>query len=374
MCRRATFHPTGTAGLLAGLLLAAVAGSAAPLAAQQTEEELLRHLQELQPRLDSAHAAADAARARAKAREQARRVASIDTLRIGPLHVLAPSDQHDAAEAFYRDVWEKEYAPFVDASPVLDSTTFTFQWAPVLGLIPVDGPARRVERLAWRPASSVRDGVATAIGMALGSEMPDSLRAWAGREVRDLDELADVVFREVTSIPSLSNRRCIQGDADACWASLGLDLDDTPLDEWYTPEERRAHVAAFGSMRRAEPLRKTCVEEGSVAACDLYLSQWFLPPPLPDQAPRRALVWLALREGGAGAWSRLRADPSATPSEALSAASGLSAHELAARWRDWMMSGAPETRAMLDPHLLIDRLWIVAFAAFAMRSTRWRLR
>lgn len=346
----------------------------APAAAQQSEEELVRHLHDLLPRLDSARRAANAARAAAQVRDVRRRVPSVDTFTVGPLRVLAPSDERPVAESFYRDVWEREYASFVDTSPNLERTVFTFQWAADPGLIPVDGPVRRVEMLQWRPASSVRHGVVMAIAMALGDDLPPSIRRWAATEMRDRPEAALTTFRQMTLTPSRANRQCLAGKVESCWTSLGLDLDATPLDEWYDPGERRALVARFGPRRRETATWRACVEDRSTEACDLYLTQRFMPVPISSPAARATVVWIALHAGGEGAWDRLRADPSAAPADLLRQASGLSSRELAMRWRAWMMDAAPRTRAVLDPSLLITFLWIVAFAALATRSTRWRLR
>lgn len=374
MCERRRSHAGGTLVALAACLLAANAGTAAPVAAQQpTEEELVRRLHELMPRLDSARAVAFEARAREE-RAAARPVASVDSFRVGPLRVLTPSDQRRVAEGFFRDVWESGYASFIDASPALTRTTFAFQWSKEPGRIPVEGTVRRMAMPAWRPASVVRTTVVATLSSVLAQDLPDSVAHWAGREVRDHREAAADVYRLMVERPSVANRRCIEGDVEACWTALALDIDDTPLDEWYLPEERRAMVAAWRRPLRMVTEWHACVDEGNTAACDLFLSRVFSRPPINVEAATRAMLWIALTAGGQGAWDRLRADPTASPAEALRAASGLDAHELATRWRAWLLAGAPPARARLDPHLLIDLMWIAAFAAFAARSTRWRLR
>ncbi len=368
-------HIRCSAALVPLLLAGALAAPGRPLGAQQTEKELVRHLQELLPRLDSARAVANAARAAVNARDARPLVGSVDTFAVGPLRVLTPSGQRRVAESFFHDVWENEYAPFVTSSPDLGRTLFTFQWAPEPGRIAVDGPVRRVESLAWRPARVLRVGVVAAIAGSLGADLPVALAHWAGADVRDRSDAAPEVFREVTVTASASNRACLDGDARACWTSLGLDLDAAPIDDWYTSEERRARVAAFGSFARDRMATRTaCVEGRSTDACDAFLEQWYRVPPIRDSKAREAMVWIALRAGGSGAWDRLRADPGATPADALRFASGLTTEELGARWRAWVLQGAPPERALLDPHLLTCIMWIVAFAALATRSTRWRLR
>ena len=373
MCSRRSHGSAALVAVAAAPVLLALAGGQRALAAQQTEEDLVRHLHELLPRLDSARVAATAARDRADAREAFRSVASVDTLQVGPLRILTPPDEHRVAEGFFRDVWESDYAAFVASSPSLERTSFTFQWTEDPGHIPVGGAVRTVALPAWRPASAVRAAVEAAISTALAEDLPVAVAAWGGGEVRDWSRVAGDVFREVTIVPSRSNRACLEGDIGACWTSLGLDLDDTPLDEWYTPEERRARVGAMGTLPDARSTWLACVRQGSTPACDAYLARWPLPRPIADPAGRRAMLWIALRAGGTGAWARLRADTSATTGEALSNASGLTSQELATRWRAWLIDGAPRSRAVLDPNLLIYLMWIVVLAAFATRSTRWRL-
>ena len=86
-----------------------------------------------------------------------------------------------------------------------------------------------------------------------------------------------------------------------------------------------------------------------------------------------ALLMLALQAGGDGAWSRLTEDLEREPGEALLHASGLTPEELGDRWHAWVLSDPPETYAGFGTRALITLLWILGFAALAMRSTRWRL-
>jgi len=346
-----------------------------PVRAQETEAELVRHLHEIAPLAADAEQAAQEARAARERASRPRLVTAIDTVAVGPLRILTPPDQHRAAEGFFRDVWEG-YAPFVASSPSILRTTYVFQWSNQLAEIPVNGTVGRVELGALRPASAVRFGVENVIATTLGTDLPPFVARWAGSSVRaPTDEAARRAFLELATTASKATHDCLEASAVACWMALGLDLDDTPLDDWYTPEERRALVAAWlpGSRER-QPLWTSCVESGSIPDCDEYLSRFRLYGPIQDRNARSALLWLALRAGGAGAWERLRADPGADPGDALRRASGLGTEELASTWRAWVLQGAPRTRAALDPHLLFSLMWIAALAALAMRSTRWRLR
>ena len=86
-----------------------------------------------------------------------------------------------------------------------------------------------------------------------------------------------------------------------------------------------------------------------------------------------AMLWLAVEGGGEGAWLRLLEDPEASPSEALQHASGMTPEELGLAWREEVLRHRPTTYAGSIPVHWSLFLWIVLFAAMAMRSTRWRL-
>ncbi len=368
MCERARRRT------VAGIAVA-LAFLPAPIRAQETEAELVRHLHDVAPLAAEADRDAQEARAARERASRPGRVTAVDTLAVGPLRILAPTDERRAAEGFFREVWEG-YAPFVASSPSTGRTTYVFQWSNEPAEISVEGTVRRVELGAWRPASAVRSGVENVIATTLGIDLPPPVARWAGSSVRAPGaDAARAAFFELATTPSKATHACLEADAVACWVAMGLDLDDRPLDDWYTPEERRALVSAWApGSREGQPLWISCVESGSIPDCDEYLSRFRLYGPMQDRNARSALLWLALRAGGAGAWDRLRADPEANPGDALRRASGLGTEELASMWRTWVLQGAPRTRAALDPHLLFSLMWIAVLAALAMRSTRWRLR
>ena len=86
-----------------------------------------------------------------------------------------------------------------------------------------------------------------------------------------------------------------------------------------------------------------------------------------------AMVWVALEAGGEGAWDRLVEDPQMTATQALLNASGSSQQQLEASWRNMILEARPRVHAGLSLSKWTALFWILVLAAFAMRSTRWRL-
>lgn len=378
------------------LLATAMALLAAPSVAhaQQTSPEtrapelqleraaLQRHLDSLLPLLSTAQQ--DAETAHRRAQEEARRSAApvIDSFQVGPLHVVTLPGEADLARGMYEKVW-REFAPFVDDSPALEDMTFTFQWATWNGqrqVIYLDGPARRVEAARWRPQSALEDNIRLGIGTTLGDDLRHTrIGDWLTAPIQEPVE-GTRFYRLLAQFPAQVDAQCIEGDAMKCWSALGLDLDDNALDDWYSPRQRRNMATVMGVTRELEDLKTSCVQGGPQEDCDSFLEQmgtgWYRGQsfdPMPSGAGRGALVWLALNAGGPGAWDRLKEDPDMSPADALRYASGMSTRELSAAWRRWLMAQRPAQPAALDPALLITLLWMVAFAALAMRTTRWRL-
>jgi hypothetical protein len=183
---------------------------------------------------------------------------------------------------------------------------------------------------------------------------------------------------------------CFSGDAPACWAALGLGFDGTleTLSAWYTPEERLAIASRDGGwglrgsslltvnrLDRDDPAALACAETGDQAACDALLMSaygWRGIEPRGDASARWTLLWEAVRLGGDGAWARALARAEAEPGEVLTYASGLESHALATAWHESVMAAQPPLYADLGRTRWGVLFWTLVFAAFAMRSTRWR--
>lgn len=364
--------------------LSVLPASTAGLAAQSAPETpqdvatLQHRLDSLAPLLTQAEAAAEEALARRKEAEPQSFVVVTDTLRVGPMHVVTVPDQVDEARELFQEVWDDGYASFIGESRRLGSVPFIFQWPAGEHSIPAAGGVPRIEMRRFRTRAAVENTIRTGISYLLASDLKaTNVGRWAPGNVRPPED-PTLVYRRLASAPSVAARACFDGDLDACWSVLAVDLrnDLYPLPEWYSPDERRAMVARAGTVRRDREGWSACIEEGSTSACDafllnLHMDMGYLAPV--GYPARKALLWIALTRGGSGAWDRIRQDPDMSVGDALRYASGMDTQALAAAWRDWVMERRPDSQAGFDPRLLLALLWVVVFATLAMRSTRWRL-
>lgn len=362
---------------VAALLLAAPS-----LAARQTTQELLDRIEALTPEVERAAAESRAA--------QERRLGTVDsgptldTLMIGPVQVVTLPEQRSLALQIFGEALD-HFGPWLDENPALRAQVITFQWATDPVVIPVEGQHRRVEGTRLRDRAYMVRGATTAIGsIASAAAAGSGVHEWFSGPVTE-PEVAEAVYRVLATFPSVANKRCFENGGRACLTALGLGLDDFPYDDWYSEAERRRLVASHYYVRRRDRIADTeegrmlsaCLDVGDIPACDRFLGEAIYRSvsvaPLGHNDARPLLLYLALQAGGDGAWDRLVADPDMTPTEALEAASGLTAEELADQWHAWVMAQRPASHAGLGGTTLITVLTILAFVALSMRSTKWRL-
>ena len=297
-------------------------------ASPPTEEELLRRIDSLLPVLEEAEAAAAAAERRRAVEEEARPRPATEVVRVGPLHILARREQAELAATLFDDVWS-EYFEGVTDSPTLAGRLFVFQWAwrrldPLRVDPAVTGHAdvQHIELTrAWvRTRGVARVRIRDAVWSALRSDLPEGspLSRWIGSTGYPSREH---VSRVLGTAPAGANRACLEGEAGACLAVLGL--------------------------------------EGTGMSAPL-------------EAPAMVLLE-AVRLGGDGAWPRLLERRDAEPLDALAAAAGTDAEEVIGAWRAALLEERPEVHAGLAAQAARALLWVLAFGALATRSTRWRL-
>lgn len=369
------------AAALAGALLAAPAAAVQP-SGQQTEQELVQHLDSLMPLLKDARTRAAAAQAAAR-RARATHVAT-DTVTIGALTVLVVPGEAEAARDVVGDVWQRDYAAWMDASPGLAADRIFFQWsARPVEYRSADFNVRVVQGRRWHPRAYMEHGVREVVGRSLQGDLIHTRLAdeWSVTPVKPPEAPAHV-YRQAVLAASWAARACLAGEPAPCLAAFGLNAPDAPLAERYTPEERRFLVRQNGArLGRAGTAELRACAGGGLAECDLVLAAyleryqtaqnrlWSVPF---GPEVRSSLLWYALARGGEGAWGRLLAHGHDAPVTALEAASGLGADELMRGWRAWLLESRPVQHAGLGMQALTGGVWVLLLIALAARSTRWR--
>lgn len=361
-------------------MLVLVAALAVPVAArgQQTEQELVRHLDSVVPLLDQARKDALAARKALQLELEAKQPA--ESLDVGPMHVLVPMGEAAPALDVVGTVWERDYASFVDRSPSLEVDRLYFQWAvDVRAYQPTDLRVRKVAVARWRSRSYVEGQVQHAISESLKTDLEGHrFGEWPYGFVRPPSD-PQSIYRQVAVAPSKAAQACIAGDAPQCLVMLGLGVQGYFIDELYSPEERQLLVRRQYTRFSAFGQEVADCRKGSFEACDAalhgYVDRWHNQswgiPVLSDV--NASLLWYAMQVGGEGAWGRLLDHADEEPLAALAAAAGMNADALAAGWRNWLMEQHPESHAGLGSLTLGALFWTLLLITFAARSTRWRL-
>jgi hypothetical protein len=352
----------------------------------------LEALDSLMPALRRAQADVDAARV-----EETRRIrdaqAPLDTFRLGPATILTPAGREERARSVLGRVWREEYAGWADSDDAGTSPLWlTFQWSSDPVDIQAPGqPLVRVTGAAWRTRRYMEEGARTALGNALARQLQGTaLAQWTdGAPVRSPPD-GRRIYRVVATAASDASRACLAGDVDRCGVALSLDTDDTPFDEWYTAEQRRLLVLRQAPLFRYDEPEGASLDaclDGETASCDAILQAFrirqlggpetggshpYWGAPLPGWV-RASFLWVALQEGDADTWARLREAADLTPVAALEHATGQPREELLARWQAWVVDQRPRKQNTAGANTLPALLWAALFFTFALRSTRWRL-
>jgi len=369
-------------GVGLGLAFGALVPAHGAFAHAHAQEAPLRaKLDSLRPLLEDARAALDAREARdiEAARLAAAAAATVDTFMVGLVTVVTPVEQAGLAREIFQIVWAEHFA-VLERSRALDETVVSFQWSdePVPIHVGSEDGAVELGARARRPQveAAVRGAIASIVSRDLRRSHPD-LAAWVRGDPLRPSPLEDA-YRSVAATQSRATRGCLAGDIAACEHALDLreELDVRErLDAWYTPDERRALVAGWSDAQRSRfvgPSWDRCVLARAYDVCDTLLTEFRSDSsPLPGSV-RETLLAYAIERGGAGAWERLLGDPEAGVRAALVEASGMSITELLVGWQTRLVAHRPETFQDVMPAGALSLLWTLLFAAFAMRSTRWR--
>ncbi len=398
-----------TLALLGALLAAAPAGAqeagddggraeAVGDATPRDEAALLARLEEVMPLLRKAQAEFARVEAERAAAEGARRT-PVDTLRVGPAMVVTPLGQAERARDVLGSVWRAEYAGWAGESAQEPGLWIAFRWSSDEDEVVVpDRTLMRVVGSRWRGRDYMEEGARDALGSVLLRTVRGTpVGSWLGGvPIRSRATPARAggpaaVYRRLATSASQASRDCVEGSPTACAVALSLELDETPFDEWYEPEQRRLLVRRNRGLWTRNPEDRrvaTACLDGDLPACDTVLSRFrarqlggegvagsepYWGAPLPNWV-RASFLWHAVSRGDAGTWDRLveAADAGLQAGPALERATGRDLEELTGSWRAWVVDQRPRRAGGAGTYTLSVLFWAALFLTLGTRSTRWR--
>ena len=358
----------------------------------------------LERHLDSLLVEADRWEARAE-EERAALESSLETelerpivQRVDGLTIRAlPRDMAAAAELF-TETWAEHFAPVLGPPPeALADQQLTYYdargpWNPLIGKNRAGSWPVIVEH-GTDPRARARQVVSEAL---IGAG-PRSMALWS--EFSGFDPSIDPlhVRRQLSAVPSRSAPLCFRGDLDACAVTLGLKprgwTDEQVVRAWYEPlqlHELLVRRRAIGQSVEAEHLdaadhlimrRRSSVDAADSEAVRssywLDFEQIILHTYTPaDRGSRSSLLRLALQLGGVdAALERWMALPIDTPLEdAIEVIADRPLEGVVAAWYSEVIGSADEPVQRDSAPTRSTLAWIGILSAFAMTSTRWRVR
>jgi len=347
-----------------------VAACAVPAAAQ-TPAELSQRI----GRLTTAFARTEAVRVRADSAARVR--IAFDTIRAGPMRILAARSIARAVAPAADSAWRALEATFGQSARLVGPQTIVVQfWGQAEGNIPFDSP--NVLNLPAAPPIDVVTRFVIQEGSYIIRQTEDAqLTSWLSPQFAPggpARERLDVAYVELVTSPRSKARSCYVGDLVACRAALRLTGREDPVRAWYDAADRRDIVRRFGRLGGDVG---RCQRDGPDEACEAALR--LIPPEqLPGALSRAAqlsLLQIVLDAGGPGAYDRLRA--SATANRSIEERLALTARaengdSLLSAWRATVLAARPHTVEISAPSAWAAVLWGVVLGFLALRSTRWR--
>lgn len=352
---------------LAALVLAMPAPARA-----QAADTLVARIDSLLPQWRRAAEAAERADALRDRQRELETLARVDTVRIGPLRVLAAPEDTAAAREVFAEAWAW-YAPFVgDSVRGASWPLFVFSSSHAAAEIYVRHPrVYLVDVRPWYGRRLVRENAQSAIGRALSDAMPAELREWAGASPPMELRGPSWVYRELAGTPSRAARLCFEGQTRWCWEAVGVTESEDPWRSWYTAEERRLLALATHTWNPEGAARVRACFDGSMEACEAVLERQTPRVPL-SVAARTSLLVHALEAGGEDSYARLLATDASGVRERLARAARMDPDALMTAWRARVLAARPEAGEDLARRPWSTLFWVLAFAGLAMGSTRWR--
>jgi hypothetical protein len=324
---------------------------------------------------------------------EARRVDSLrardlptDTVRVGPLTILSDSGLGDLTRTSATRAVAALDARFGTGVDALRSRVFALvRRGPAtpgkaivgLGEIGATGTLVRVNELQASP-ELVAESWAARGSEALTRQLGGDFGHWLGNvlpvDSADADQWVGVRIDLVTSRFQVA-RACYVGDIDACERALGITGLADPIQNWFSPMERREFLYRIRyRLQHARPAEfDACFAHGSDSAC-LALGALVLPseiPPALGPASRQNLARLAMTIGGTQSFARMLTAPSAVGAR-LQAASGISTDSLVRRWRAAVLTTEAPHTTMTAGLAVMSLFWVATCGALALGSSRWR--
>ncbi len=303
-----------------------------------------------------------------------------DTLRVGALTVLAPSDRVAIAAAGMEEAWARLTEHLGAAAEALAHDTMEVR------LLQPGVPMLAGEHRALAIRNDATAEVIVARIYEIVTDMifdgrDDSVRVWLRHQVpfaHETQDLASETYRQLATSLSVAAERCYLGDLSWCREALGLVPTENPAQRWYDAGGRRALVSRLHQVRYrtagwTDHMVEQCTERGSDAACSALLADLpryvAVPEPLGSVA-RQQLFVTALARGGAGAIDRLLV-ADGTLLERLARAAGEPSDSLLAAWRAGVLAAAPPPPVVTPGTRWIALAWIGLLVAVAVSRTRW---
>lgn len=348
----------------AGLLLAA-----APALPGQTPEEQA-HIARLTRRYEERSAHLEQAIERA--------APLVDSIRIGPLWILSDSVAsarlRDAAATLDRMLRDELGGVTVigSAAPkiIVRFAAPSISWGRLIA-----GDAQFVALPFGASTAQLARQLAHAVQTILGLRAGASFAAW-GADLRlfadqqPLFEATNVELR-TASVPGATE--CLEGRLDACARALNLPSSAGDLD---AAADIRRFVTLRLSHRSAEPALAesyaACVHQEDDDACLRFLERAGVAEPALSARARGTLLITMRVLGGTDAFARFFADTGAAIVPRLEAGAGAPLDSLLGTWRTAVLAQHPPPPTLTATTQWLVFAWVVAFAAMATRSTRWR--
>lgn len=232
---------------------------------------------------------------------------------------------------------------------------------------------------AFLPRDDLRLQLTAIVGAITNRTMDDAMRTWLFNvSVVTVAPPATVKTRarmDIATAGSFAARRCVVGDFAACARVLSLrGRPADPAHAWYAPEDYRDLASR---LRLAPPdgdeaprLQRRCLT-GDAAACSTLIKR-LGPDRLPAptlEAPRLVLLHEALRLGGDGAITRLRASTGDIGTR-LSAAAGVEEDSLLSSWRRRVISQRGARIRPTGEVALATIGWTLLLTGLGLRRTR----